>query len=311
MPAHPPASPNALVDASRTITETEQRLERLLATGWRNARAESAAFKLQAEVLAGFGLETLSRHLNRVAASTAVDDALQSVTLAIAACRLLRARLAGEPDPECQWQPLAPNRKHPPGDRLVPVGRMAVGADEAWACIRLRGSLSAEWYLVDPPTEIEEPVWLRTAITGQLRWRARYALGASLEVQHCWIHGVSEVQPTEAESRALDHARQMLQNPKEGGTLFTGHGGIRLLRLDPADAESYLWTGEESKHAFRGAADRELLGLCWVDRTSGKTQTVIPLTLLEPLGFSNQGAIIHLVPGLPATPLAPRDNLRS
>src|SRR5688500_8977104 len=85
------------VPAARLVRRVEERLERLLESGWRNAGQEASQLTEEAEALALAGMERLAQRLREVAAAKAAADGLAAVTVALAACRLLRARLAPNP----------------------------------------------------------------------------------------------------------------------------------------------------------------------------------------------------------------------
>jgi hypothetical protein len=141
------------------LRRVEDRLERLLASGWRNARAEAADLAGEADALAALGLPHLADRLRAVAAAPGATEALPAIALAAVACRQLRVRLPAESAPPGQWTPLpsAEELPEPAVERLLPLGRMALGDGEAWACVRLRGAAPADWLLVEPlphgPTE--------------------------------------------------------------------------------------------------------------------------------------------------------------
>src|SRR3954469_1222603 len=130
----------------------EGRLGRVLASGWRTAGPEAADLAGEADGLAALGLAHLAERLRAVAAAQSAAEALPAITLAAAACRLLRARLPTDAAPPGGWAHLLPadNPPQAAAQRLIPVARMAVGDGEAWACVRLRGGSGAEWLLLEP-----------------------------------------------------------------------------------------------------------------------------------------------------------------
>src|SRR5437870_3901374 len=127
------------------LRRVEDRLERLLASGWRNAGAEAADLAGEADGLAALGLAHLAERLRAVAAAPSAAEALPAIALASAACRLLRARLPTDAAPAGRWAHLlqADDPPETAAERLIPVARMAVGDGEAWACVRLVGSSGA------------------------------------------------------------------------------------------------------------------------------------------------------------------------
>jgi hypothetical protein len=315
------ATPGPARDVGERLREIEDRLERLLASGWRHAGAEAAALAGEAEALAGLGLAELAGRLRHVAEAGTAGAALPAIALALAACRLFRARVAADDAPAGEWGPLAAPRRRAgvlaygrAPDKLLPIGRMAVGDGEAWACVQLRGTLAHEWFLVDPvapPPErtgprswghAGEPPWLRGLLGGYLRWQARYPVGASGEVQRCVLEGGAPAEMDEAETRLLTGVLAAVANraPKDGMTVLGGRGGLRLRLLEPSEVDTYVWPDPAAARAFAGAGPGTVCALTWVDGAAIK-----PLALISPPGFMKQAALIHLVPGCPATPLAP------
>src|SRR4051812_27326378 len=94
-------------EIAERLRRVEDRLERLLASGWHHASAEAADLAAEADTLAALGLEALAERLRAVAAATRADEALAAIALATAACRLLRARLPADSPPPGAWTPLA------------------------------------------------------------------------------------------------------------------------------------------------------------------------------------------------------------
>src|SRR5437868_4343482 len=135
----------SLSDVAEQVYRVEARLELLMASGWRNAAAEAADLGEEAAALDALGLAALAERLRRVAAAADGAAALPAIALALAACRQLRVRLAADRLPPGDWSPLAPPRRTPrTQDRLLPLGRVAVGQEEVWICVRLRGQWTDE-----------------------------------------------------------------------------------------------------------------------------------------------------------------------
>jgi hypothetical protein len=204
----------------------------------------------EADALAALGLPELAQRLRAVATAGTAAEALAAVALATAACRLLRARLPTDGAPAGAWSPLAAQRKGKAGgaERLVPVGRLPLGQGEVWGCVRLRGSAADQWLLVEPlpleerpgeavtkggmvgrflrrdraPTEPEGEAgggavawpWLRRQVRGRQRWRARYPLGASGEVQVCTLEEPEWLPRPEPDDDSLARFRQSLSGGK-------------------------------------------------------------------------------------------------
>lgn len=329
--------PDALLArVAARVLAIEGRLERALTSGWRNAAGEGAALGSEADGLAELGMVEVAARVRAVAAAPSASEALGAIALALAACRLLRTRLAGEAllAPAEGWQPLGMSKRRGRGrsetpDRVLPVARTAVGEGEAWLCLRLAGGYAGERLLVDPAplaaTEgdggghgqrtVAEPPWLASLLRGRLRWRARHALGAAGTIERCALLdgtvtlGSDGGAPAESESsawvaRMLDQLGKTLRGGwKEGAHVTPAFGHIRLSRLHVREAESYLWSDPAAAAAFRqaGAAlksDR-VWAIVWQDQAA-----VQPLALLSPGGIFSRPALVHLVPGLPRTKLA-------
>src|SRR4051794_15364785 len=113
--------------ASR-LRHVEDRLERLLVSGWRNVGAEPADLAAEADALAALGLTEVADRMRAVAAAPSAAEALSAIALASAACRLLRARLPTDTAPSGEWTTLATTVAAPDAaaTRLIPVARMAV-----------------------------------------------------------------------------------------------------------------------------------------------------------------------------------------
>ena len=76
------ASAHAL---AQKLAQVEERLGRLLVSGWRHARAESAALRSDADDLAELGLPSVAQRVGAVADVTTAADALASIALATSA----------------------------------------------------------------------------------------------------------------------------------------------------------------------------------------------------------------------------------
>jgi hypothetical protein len=150
-----------------------------------------------------------------------------------------------------------------------------------------------------------EPAWLRTAIAGRLRWRARLPLGAAASVERYVLEDAVPLDETDGGGnrtwpyRVLDAARETLGKPwKEGAPLLGGYSGPRLGRLDPAEIATYAWPDDAPAALLRECGAAPLWGLVW--EHGGAQQ---PLALLSPPGLLKRAALIHLVPGCPKSPL--------
>lgn len=323
-------------DVAERLWRVEDRLQRLLASGWRNAAAEASDLSAEADALDNFGLTDLANRLRRVAAARGESEALATIALSLSALRLLRARLPVAETPSGTWAPLRSDRKLKGSapDRLIPLARLTIGDGEAWSCIRRRGPMAVEWLLVDPFTSNREQGarppsggmlrrlfrqgtakaarsaedeadgressvrWLRSQVQGHLRWRARYPLGASGEVQRCALDLPTwHIPPEEADP--LAPLRQALADGDlKDGTRVLGAATLQVKEITTPDVDAYVWPDPAAAEAFRAAAREKVWALLW---TEGGL--VAPLALLSPGGAGRKPRLIHLVPGTPAETL--------
>ncbi|HYF95333.1 MAG TPA: hypothetical protein VD969_24240 [Symbiobacteriaceae bacterium] len=265
----------------------EDRLERLLASGWRNAGAEAADFATEAAALIEAGLPALGERLGRVA-TVGAGEALGAAAMALAACRLLRARLPADAPLPGNWAPLSkPKQRTAVVDRVVPVCRVPHGGGEAWAGVRLRG-MHAEDLVLVAPTGAPRP-WLRHVLEGGLRWQERHLLGASGEYQVC----------TMANPGWADLAAEALllapNDPRKEQPVFSGGGGLRLVQVVPDDLNVYAWLHPTMIDAARAALQHSQRAVAWVDGA-----LVAPLAILVPGGLLRRARLVHLVAGAPA-----------
>jgi hypothetical protein len=313
------------------LLDVEGRLERLLVSGWRNAAGEAGQLAAEADGLAELGVTTLAERLRAVAGAPTATEALGAISLALAACRLLRLRLAGEETlpAEDGWRAagVVARRARLAGeapDTLLPVARMAVAGGEAWLCLRFHGRYANERLLVEPTTlagrrtdggtaTVVEPLWLGSILRGRLRWRSRHPLGAAGSIECCALLGGTLVTPDEAGGQGgaaepswpgqlLARMRQSLAGGwKEGAQLL--EGAARLGRLHAGEADGYLWPDPALAGLFRQAGAALGSDDVWaVTRKDGAL--VQPLALLSPGGPDRVPELIHLVAGLPRSRLA-------
>ena len=301
---------SALVDVAERLRRIEARLERLLASGWRATASEASNLTEDVTALEELGLRSVASAIRRVQHAANGAEALQAVAIALAVSRQAGVRLVGatgasalQAGPEGSWVPLAPSRRAGRTlDRLLPVGRIAIGAgEEAWACIRLHGQWAALYVLVDPPGlasgegghRTGQPAWLSSVLEGVLQWQVRYPLGADGSVERCTLAGATLA----AEPRD-DLLSALRKSHKDGITLLSGSGGLRLRHLDRAEAHAFVWPDPAAGEVLAGLRDEKVWALTW-----GGSAAIAPLALLSPKGFLKPAALIHLVPGLPRTPL--------
>jgi hypothetical protein len=282
------------------LFDVESRLARLLATGWRNAGAEAAVLSGEADAFAGLGLEKFASRLRAIADAGSATEALRAVTMASAACRLLRARVALDDQSAEGWQPLvAPRRRRAAEpEMLLPLCRFSTGGAEVWSCLRSRG-FAVEWVLVEPAGLAAggEAPWLRRPIYGSLRWRARFPLGAARDVQ---VQALGNASWEPATSSSIDpHAafRKRLAAGKlrEDKLPVWGGGSVHLARLDRTKLDGYLWLDP----AVAGDLARRLSGDAWALVWDQEATPAVIAVMAEEGTLRKRLTIVHLVSGCP------------
>jgi hypothetical protein len=330
-------------DIDDRLRRLEDRLERLLASGWRHAVAEAAELTGEADALAALGLEHLAARLRAVATATSAAEALSAVALAAAACRLLRARLPVDALPPGDWAPLAaPDGPPPTPERLLLVARVALAGGEAWACVRRQGGTVTDWMLVEPPGPPPEPPpdpvpeppppTAPSSLLGKLRFR----LGGSVGKQA----GDAAPRPGSPWLRTpiQGHLRWLARYPV-GTAGEVQHCRLEAHRWTPPGYGSSDTLTRWLQAATTGqlADDQPVLGpygplrvkaltvddarhYDWLDpaaeaafRAVAKGQVwalswlrdglLVPLAIVVPGAHRRPAQLVHLVPGCPADPL--------
>lgn len=277
------------------LNQIEDRLERLLAGGWRNAAPDLAELAAEASALAE-GLPHLAQALTAVSQATTPMEGLRTVTLALARVRMLRTRLAPDQAPPGDWQPLAATQRSRK-DRVLPLSRLPLGDEEVWACVRLRGSQPGDLVLLVPPPGVA-PGWLTQPLQGTLHWEARYPLGAAGEVEACFL---LDAAPYEPEGDPVEAFRKALAGGKlkERLPLFPGYTRFVTMALGAPDLPTCVWPDNRPASLFATAAGDRAWTLAYVDGA-----LVMPLCLLRPGGLLRRPAQLHLVPGTPEVHVA-------
>lgn len=289
-----------LQDIAAYIRQIEERLERLLASGWRNAAHEAQGFTADADTLSALGLQTVAGRLREVASAHDAMTALRAIVLATESCRLLRAHLA-------ETVALGPGavrlhaRRPRANDRvsLLPLCRLTVDGEEVWSCLRSRG-YAWEWLVLDPPGERAPQVpWLTARVSGIPVWRGRYPVGAGAELTRVALceSAVSALADDDSHQPVL----RDLQSGKIRSTQLPlwGGGYLRLDRLQamPVAAMRAL---DDHFHAEEILDQHEdsAWGLVW-DQLGERA-------LVAAFAARADGMrVIHLVPGCPAEKIAP------
>jgi hypothetical protein len=182
----------------------------------------------------------------------------------------------------------------------------------------LRNGWPAEWILVDPPAPqsppgpapsaaLDPPHWLGEVLEGHLQWRARYPLGADGDVERfALLAPPAPVKDAPLLSGLEGFRRLLSRNGLKDGGAIGGGGDLRFRRLDHAAADAYRWPDRVSRDLFAGAGRRAAInGQVWALAWSGRQESapVDPLAILVPGRLLRRAAVMHLVPGLPTTPL--------
>jgi hypothetical protein len=272
-------------------------LARVLAAGWRNADPDVAALLAETDGLAAVGFAELAGRIRRVGEAPK-EDRLGAVALALAATRLLRARLADTATPTGGWKALESSgrRRASSVERLLPVGRVGLGDGEAWACLRLRG-FASDWVLLDPPGRDEPRPWLVQQVQGRLRWQARYPLGNRGDVQLVGVEEQRWLPPPEGGEDLLASFREATLVGKlvDEAPLLRTTMKLQARRLAGDDVANYAWPDPASARAFRSAAGSSLVwAITWVEGS-----LVTPLAAVT-YGLASRARLVHLVPGNPS-----------
>lgn len=311
------------------ILHVEERLTRLLTSGWRQARTEAADLQQSADALSEAGLPALGARVGAVAGASDAVSAMQTIALASSACRQMRARLLVSEPPD-DWQQIRPPkpRKRTTEDTLVPLARLQVADHEIWAC---SWAARNQVVLLEPPfPPVPEPEaepastgglmsrlqrqlgralgggqadsppahWLRDQLRGSLRWEGRFPLGAAGDIPACTLHDASwRATPDGGDAEQLRRFRTALAANKvhEEASISWSVSGLRVMRLDRNGTAAFAWLDPSAAEAFRMYGDLTPLALVWLT-----DNVVAPLAILEPGESGRQPRIVHLVPGLPA-----------
>jgi hypothetical protein len=291
-------------DVGERLHDVQSRLERLVAAGWRNAAAELPALRDEADVFAELGLADFATRLRSIAAATSPTEALRAQTLALAACRMLRARLApGDRSPD-RWQPLlAPRRRRgAEPDMIQPLCRYSLAGVEVWSCLRSRG-FAVEWVLVDP-TDLasgDASPWLRKPLYGHLHWRARFPLGAGRDVHVDALDHPSweSTEPAAVDPHAAFRRRLAPGKLREDKLPVWGGGSVHLAPLDRAKLEGYVWLDPIVPVNLARMELGDLWALVWDQEGT----PVVIAAVTEGGRLLKRLSIVHLVPGCPVEEL--------
>jgi hypothetical protein len=282
------------------LHDTETRLARLVAAGWRNASAEAPTLADEADAFAELGLEEFAARLRAVAEAASPTEALRAQALALAACRMLRARVAlGDQSAE-RWQPLlVPRRRRASEpDMLQPLCRYSLAGAEVWSCLRSRG-FAVEWVLVEP-SELspgKDSPWLRKPLYGHLHWQARYPLGSGrdVHVQALLRTSWESTEPSAVDPHAAFRRRLAPGKLREDKLPVWGGGSVHLAPLDRAKLDGYLWLDPTVPSDLARMPFDETWALVW---DQDGTPAVIAV-MTEGGRLLKKLSVVHLLPGCP------------
>jgi hypothetical protein len=307
------------------VRQVEARLERLLASGWRQARGEAAELRADADLLSETGLTEIARRVAAVAEANDATEALHTIALAVNACRQLRLRLDDAEVP-AGWLPLAApkrtSRVEP--DRLLPIARLRLPGRDVWACAWLG---KHRWLLLEPP--FPEPVaagvavpvaetgifgrlrrqlgqvlggetpaasfWLRRRLSGSLRWLGRYPLGAQHEVACCALDDVA----WETDD-GMDVLLRAFRESAGADTLTDGHPilaatpGFSVRKVQRGKLDDYVWLDATAEAELRQMPDDQVWMIVWTERGA-----LVPVARIVPGGSGRPARLAHLIPGTP------------
>ena len=321
--------------AARALAEqlgqVEERLGRLLVSGWRQASTEADDLRQDAEALVEAGLPELAARVLAVAEAGGPTEALRAIALAKSACQLVRARLPVQ-GPPAGWTVLAPptrskrSNAKTSADMVVPIGRLVLDGREVWACARQPRN---RWLLLEPPFPLEEAEtaeavpaapggflsrlrrqidrawggdegppapWMHHLLQGQLVWQARHPIGADAEVDMYTLEGAEWVAEPGAEPFSYRAFYQTLTDRIliSGAPAFASGGGFRLMELDRADPAALVWLDGSAAEEFGCAPTEKVWTISW---NEGKA--IVPVAIVTRPDRGDPPRLIHLIPGAP------------
>ena len=288
-------------DLGDRLSDMETKLARLLAAGWRNAASDAATLSIDADAFAELGLGELAQRLRTVVSAASATEALRSLTLASASCRLLRARIAPGDQSAEAWQPvLVPRRRRAvEPDMLLPLCRLSLVGNEVWSSLRSRG-FAVEWVLVEPPAlpPTGEHPWLRKPLHGHLQWRARHPLGADRDVQVQALPDASweSEAPSAVDPHTAFRKRLAAGKLREDKLPVWGGGSVHLAPLDRTKLDGYLWLDPTVPGDLAGTRFDETWALVW---DQDATPAVIAV-MAEDGRLFKKLSIVHLLGGCPS-----------
>lgn len=319
-------APGTARELTAQIRNVEERIERLLISGWRQASAEAADLQPAADALRESGLVALAMRVEAVALAADAPAALQAMAVAASACHLLRVRL--EPGEAADgWREIAPSARRTTvtNDTLVPITRFVLEGRDAWVCAwpaRSRVVVLEAPQLALP--QQPEPhassgflerlkqrardaagltpstgfVWLHRRLRGSLSWEGRLPIGTTGDLPLCGLDNARWVDEDEHDEG--DQYRNLIAGLTKAQDTYSGMVGwsgviLTVGELDRARTAEYDWIDPSTQAAF------ETLGRprAWALFALAHPHTM-PLAVLEP---GQTPRIVHLAPGLPSEAL--------
>jgi hypothetical protein len=306
------------------LADVERHLERLLASGWRNAAPDRAGLGTIADELTELGLPDFAERLRAIDQAGDPAEALQRIAVATAACRMLQARLMAPPPASPTLRPI-PAPKERTGPRLLVIAPLSVGGQSVWACARLERGVAAELVLLESPPTAEataapeangrgflrqimrqpqsasaEPTpWLRAELHLDLEWRATLPLSSGTVDLRAPIEECALLCPEEKDDVAA-HARGTLHAGKasDHDVVVRAGGALRLRVVERALAATYTWIDPSMRQAFDRAITDQGWAIAWVTQ-----QALVPLAIVRPGGMLRRGQFTPLTPGTASIPL--------
>ncbi len=320
------ASPSPSPLAAR-LGEVEHFLDRILASGWRNAEGDRAGLGGLADELAELGLTEFGDRLRAIGQAADAAEALQRIAIATAACRMLQARLiAALPAPTALESLHAGKAIAPP--RLLVVAPMNVAGQELWACTRLERGVAAELVLLEPPAP--RPIdstaasqlasrsgflrqliggapssgaptapWLRAELHEDLLWRETLPLGDGTIDRRVATQGGALLFPEEKDDVAA-RARASLHRggANDHDVVVRAGGALRLRVVERALSATYTWLDPTMQSAFERSIGDDGWAVAWVT-----PQSLTPLAIIRPGGLLRRAQLAPLVLGAASVPL--------
>lgn len=291
-------------DLIERLTTVETRLLRCLADGWRNSDADRDRLLTDADVIMSLGMEEYAGRLRAVAAASSPAEALDSLSLALAVSRMLRARLSSLDGAAQDWTPWVVPRKARSAERetIWPLCRFSLGDLEVWSCLRSRG-YPVEWILIEAPSDDSVTPWYGVPMTGHLYWQGRLPVGQEQEVQIASFvpaRGNSSTSPGPDVYQAI-RKRLAAGKLREDTLPAWGGGSIRLRPLDQHDLDGCFWPDPVVRDHVSPLIGEQ----CWTLVWESSVDVWVPIgALIERGRLIKKLHVVHLVPECPSLELS-------